>query len=448
MINLPKQVNLALCLIEENGYEAFIVGGCVRDYLLGKEPMDIDITTSAKPSIIMEIFRQYTTIPTGLKHGTVTVIIDSIHLEITTYRIEGEYIGNRKPKDVSFTLDIKEDLKRRDFTINAIAYHPLKGFIDPYGGEADIKNKVIRAVGQGSKRFEEDALRILRGVRFSSTLGFSIEENTFFSMEEKKDLLKNISVERVYCELCKTLLGDNVKNAFEKSSSIWGVVIPEILEMVDFQQNNNYHIYDVFIHTLVAVENTKKILHLRLASFFHDIGKPYTYTIDEKGVGHFYSHPDKSHSITKDILNKLKCDNATKDKVLTLVKYHDTPIICSNKNIKRWLNKLSPELFFDLLDLKKADNLGQNPKYHTRQEELEDIKILAKEIIEERQCFSLKDLEINGRDLICLGYKGREIGEGLNTILEKVMNNKIENRKEILIEYVKDIKQNKGSKKC
>ena len=441
MIILPKQATTALELLESKGFEGFVVGGCVRDFLLKKTPEDIDITTNAKPNIVMEIFSNYKVIETGLKHGTVTVIIESLPIEITTYRIDGEYTDNRRPDKVAFTEDICEDLARRDFTMNAIAYNPAYGFIDPYGGKSDIEAKLIRAVGKADRRFKEDALRILRGIRFASTLGFEIETETFKAMDEHKDLLKTISFERIYSEFCKTLLGENLKPVFSKTAGIWGMIIPEILPMVGFSQNNYHHIYDVLTHTLVTVNATPPLIHLRLAAFFHDIGKPPTYSEDEKGVGHFYGHPEQSVLITADILHRLRCDNETSHKVLELIKYHDVQIECTEKCIKRWFGKLSPELFFDLLELKKADNLAQSPRYIGRQEELKKLQILTENIIVAGECFSLRDLKVNGRDFIELGYSGKEIGTALNLLLEKVVDGEIENNR---VDLLKFLKNNRG----
>lgn len=437
MIILPKQIETILQMLETNGYEGFIVGGCVRDYLLNQNPKDIDITTNAKPQIVMEIFRNYKVIATGLKHGTITVIIESMPIEITTYRIDGAYSDNRHPDTVSYTSNIEDDLARRDFTMNAIAYNPHFGFVDPYGGSVDIQNQIIRAVGNAQIRFEEDALRILRGLRFSSTLGFTIEHQTFQAMTKTKQRLQTISAERIYVEFGKTLLGGKVKDCFLQSVHIWGAVIPEILPMVGFEQNNPHHVYDVFTHTLIALENTPNELHLRLTAFFHDIGKPHTYTVDEQGVGHFYGHPAESVRIAQAILERLRCDNSTKDNVLTLVKYHDATLVPKKKNIKRWFTKLTPTLFFDLLAIKKADNLAQNPQFLIPQETFDTLNNIAQEIITNQECFSLKDLAVNGTDLIQLGYTGKEIGTILNQLLECVINDVIENDRSILLQSLK-----------
>lgn len=437
MIFLPEPIKTVLHTLEVNGYDGFIVGGCVRDYLLNLEPKDFDVTTNATPQTVMHIFQDYTVIETGIKHGTVTVIVGSLPIEITTYRIDGAYSDNRHPDSISYADKIEDDLARRDFTMNAIAYNPKIGLIDPFHGKTDIQNKCIRSVGNAKNRFEEDSLRILRGLRFSSTLGFTIEDQTFQAMSETKQLLQLISAERIYIEFGKSLLGSHVKKCFLQSSHIWGVIIPELLPMVNFEQNNPHHIYDVFTHTLIVVENTPKIQHLRIAAFFHDIGKPHTYTVDEQKIGHFYGHPEKSVQIAKSVLTRLKCDNSTKEKALTLIQYHDVPIETNKRIIKRWFNKISPELFFDLIALKKADNSAKHPRHFIQQETFDTLKQIAQEIITNHECFSLKDLAISGNDLIRLGYSGKEIGALLDDLLNKVIDGDIKNEKTILLHSLK-----------
>ncbi len=432
MMNLPPQVLTALAILEENNFDGFVVGGCVRDFLLEKIPSDFDVTTNALPQAVVQIFKDYKVIETGLKHGTVTVIIDSLHIEITTYHS----LENCTEKIFS-AGKIEDDLAKRDFTINAIAYSPKVGFVDPFGGKIAIENKKIEAVGSATERFSEDPLRILRALRFATTLGFEIEKSTAEVMFFSKEKLKNISVERIHSEFCKALLGENFKKVFLNYSEILGAVLPEILPMVNFNQNNPHHIYDVFTHSLVAVENVPAVLHLKLAAFFHDIGKPSSYSVDEKNVGHFYGHPEKSFEITKEILTRLKVDNATKEKVLTLVKFHDAPILNDCKNIKKWLRKISAELFFDLILLKKADNLAQNPEYNSRQAELETVRKLAEKIVAEEACFKLKDLAVGGNDLLNLGYCGKEIGEILNLFLDKVISEELQNDRDVLLNSLK-----------
>lgn len=437
-MTISKQGNIAIELLQNNGYEAYYVGGCVRDYLMEKQPSDIDITTSAEPQETIRVFKDYKVIETGLKHGTVTVIINFLPLEITTFRIDGDYSDNRRPDNVNFTKSLKLDLARRDFTMNAIAYNPQSGFVDYFGGENDIQNKVVCCVGNAKERFGEDSLRILRAVRFSSQLGFEIERETRKALLTQKELLKNISAERVSTELQKLLLGENIKEVFMQYADIIGAVIPEILPMRGFEQRTPYHIYDILIHSIVAVQNIDNIPYLKVAALLHDIGKPQTFSKDENGIGHFYGHAEISMKLADVILSRLKLDNFTKQRVTTLIKYHNAPIEPNEKAVKRWLNKLTPEVFFELLELKRADILAQSLAYLDRQQTISKVTEIANKIIAQGECFSLKDLKINGNDLIALGIpKGKEIGETLNKLLELVIDNKLENNYQSLTDFVK-----------
>ncbi len=439
-MDLPKQVITALALLNQGGYSAHCVGGCVRDFLMGKTPKDMDIATSARPQEMKQIFSNCHVIETGISHGTLTVIMDSLPMEITTYRIDGEYADHRRPNSVTFTEDLCADLSRRDFTINAMAYHPELGLSDPFGGQKDIQNKIIRCVGQGDVRFEEDALRIMRALRFSSTLGFSIEGNTAQAMDNQKHLLDKISVERIAAELSKLLMGQNVLQVLTECAPILcTAVLPELAPMVGFEQKSKYHLYDVYDHTARVVEAVADKPHLKLAALLHDTGKPYTFSVDKKGYGHFYGHAQVSIEITQKILNRLKFDNATKEKVCTLVEYHDVQIGRNERSVRKWLNRLTPDIFFDLLLLKRADNLAQNPAF-SRQQEINTLEALAEKIIKERQCFSMDSLAIGGSDLLTLGLKeGRQIGEIKNTLLKLVIEGKLQNDREVLLTYAKKI---------
>lgn len=438
---LPEQIDIALDLLENGGFETFLVGGCVRDHLMGREQKDYDITTEATPEQVIKVFDNYKVIETGIKHGTVTVIIDSLPLEITTYRQDGDYTDNRRPESVSFTKKMEEDVKRRDFTINSVCYNPKAGFVDLFGGIEDIKNKVIRAVGDSEQRFSEDALRILRAIRFSAQFGFEIEENTQEAIFKTKSLLEKISAQRIAKELNMTLAGENMQTVFLKYYEIFGIVIPEILPAANFNQRTKYHCYDVLEHCIIAAQKVKNKPYLKLAALFHDIGKPSVFSIDKNGAGHFYGHTGQSILLTDKILSRLKYDNLTKNKVLTLIKYHDIPIKDNEKAVKRWFNKLEPDLFFDLIELKKADCLAQSSEFRSRIHELESVVKTAQKIIEEKQCFSLKSLCINGNDLRDLGIReGREIGKILNIILDLIIEGKLNNNKEELLDYVSKIK--------
>lgn len=426
--------------MHDAGHEAYLVGGCVRDAIMGNEINDFDITTSATPDEMKVAFANERTFDTGIKHGTITLYYNHENIEITTYRVDGEYIDNRHPENVEFTKSLKNDLMRRDFTMNAIVYNENEGYVDIFGGVSDIENKIIRAIGDPVKRFNEDALRILRGIRFSSTLGFTIEENTKKAMLECKDLLHNISAERISVEINKMLLGKNVKNAILENYEILGEIIPELKQMHGFDQKNPWHIYDVLTHTAIAVENTPLKLHLRLSALLHDTGKVHTFTADENGTGHFYNHGEKSTEIAQAYLNNYKYDNATKEKVLKLVKIHDMRIEEDKLFIKKQLNRLGTERFFDLVDLQEADNLAQNPE-KTRLEHFKILREIANEILNENECTSLKTLAINGSDLIKDGHTpGKNLGIILDTILSEVIEEKLPNEKEALLKRARELK--------
>lgn len=433
---LPLYGQKAIEILEKAGFEAYAVGGCVRDFLLGKIPLDIDITTSALPNDIINVFSDFKVIKTGLKHGTVTVIIDSNPIEITTFRIDGKYNDLRHPENISFTKDIFEDLKRRDFTINAIAYNPKSGFKDPFGGKSDIKNKIIKAVGDAESRFSEDALRILRALRFSSDLGFSIEKKTSESIHKCKNLLKNISFERINKEFNGIICGKNAEKVLFDFKDTIGVFIPEIKPMIGFDQQNPHHIYDVYVHTLKVTANVPQEKIIRLCAFFHDIGKPFVFTKDQKGIGHFYLHQKKSVEIALNVLNRLRYDKKTIHDVTEIIKYHDIPLK-TEKEVKKWLGYYGDENFIRLLSIKKGDILAQSPKYLDNLEKLQKIYNIYNEIKTKNDCIKISDLKINGTDLIALGFKeGKKIGETLNLILEQIIDGNLKNEKKDILDFL------------
>ena len=443
MIRLPKQVIAALRLLEESGHEAYIVGGCVRDYIMGIEPHDYDITTSALPEETKQVFSGYQVIDTGIKHGTVTVVIDHEPIEITTFRIDDDYLDGRHPSKVRFTKSLKEDAARRDFTMNAIAMDYRGNLYDYFGGKEDIDKGIIRCVLEPAARFREDALRIMRALRFSSVTGFNIEAKTHEAMRDSKELLLKISAERIREELVKLLCGKNVKKILMEDVDILAVFMPELAKMKGFDQRNPHHVFDVLEHTAEVVQMAKKEPVIRLAALFHDIGKPECFTVDEKGIGHFYGHGAISTEITRSVMNRLKFDNDTKKKVLELVENHDAPIEPSERAVKRVLNKLSQEQFFNLIELKRADNLGQSRDFRDRQLYYDRLVEIAGEIIAQEQCFSLKDLCVNGRDLISIGFKpGKGIGEMLKFLLDEVIDGKIENERQKLLDLAQKKKKN------
>ena len=442
MINLPKPIEKALYMIEEAGYQGYIVGGCVRDAIMGIAPHDYDITTSAMPNETKSIFDEYKVIETGIKHGTVTVLMEGYPLEITTFRVEGEYLDGRRPSNVAFTRSLKEDVARRDFTMNAMAMDVRGQVYDYFSGRDDIAKGIIRAVGNPRERFQEDALRIMRALRFSAKTGFKIEEKTSTALFQCKDSLLHISAERIREELVGLLLGKAVKKVLIEYLDILTVVIPELQPLKGFDQKSKWHIYDVLEHTAVSVEAAPAEEHLRIAMLLHDIGKPKCFSIGDDGEGHFYGHANLSMDMARDILNRLKFDNETKDRVLRAIKYHDVQIEPATKQVKRALNKYTAEGFFDLVAVKRADNLAQNPNLAERQGYLDSLVQIAEEIIKEEQCFSLKDLAVNGRDLIEMGMKpGKEIGQVLDALLEAVIEEKLPNDKAEMLKFAQKIKK-------
>lgn len=431
-INIPDGANLLIHTLQDNGYSAYVVGGCVRDSILGREPHDWDICTSATPEQMIKVFKGRRVIETGLQHGTITVVVDKIPYEITTYRIDGDYSDNRRPDSVTFTDNLIEDLKRRDFTINAMAYNDTQGLVDPFGGIDDIKYGKIQCVGSAKERFNEDALRILRAIRFASQLEFSIEPEIDWQIHQLYKNLENISVERINSEFCKIASFDNFCVELLLYKDVFSLFIPELKDMIDFPQNNPWHIYNVFGHTVHAVaECDSKDLTTRLAVFFHDFGKPHSYQDGEDGIRHFKGHAKVSAEMTDSIMKRLRFDNDTRNKVVELVKYHDATFPVGKKYVKKWLNKIGEEQFGRLLKLKEADNKAQNLEHsNERIGELHEIESLIDEVLKEQECFSLKDLAVKGEDLINIGYKpGRALGAALRGLLDCVIAEEVENNK-------------------
>lgn len=441
-INIPVQVQYILNKLESNGYEAYIVGGCVRDSLLLIKPHDYDIATSAKPEEIIRLFKHEKTIPTGLQHGTVTVVLNEESYEITTFREDGAYSDNRHPDSVKFVTDIKSDLSRRDFTINAMAYNPKTGLIDPYGGARDLSNKTIRCVGVAKDRFSEDPLRILRAIRFSVTYGFTVELGTEYEIHRHKDKLINISKERIRDEFCKMVSSVSGSKRLLMYGDVLSVFIPELKEAIYFDQKNPYHDYDVYEHSILALNSCYvQVMILRLAIFFHDIGKPYCYQDGEDGVRHFKGHGKVSADLTNSIMKRLKFDNDTREKVVQLVFYHEATLVKNKSNIKRWLNNIGEEQFRRLCLLRICDLYGQklDGNYNSdRINEIYDISTMINNILSEQECFSLKDLAINGNDVkVCMHInEGKEIGQWLQRILSLVIDGDLKNDKEELIRYM------------
>lgn len=436
---LSKKVTLAMEKLEDAGFEAYLVGGSLRDILMGREVHDFDITSSAKPEEVMEVFSDFKVIPTGLKHGTVTVLVEDEPLEITTFRSESGYSDGRHPDSVSFAKSVEDDLGRRDFTMNAMACRINGELFDLFGGQKDIADKLVRTVGNAKERFSEDGLRILRAIRFAAVLGFEVEAGTKNAIHQMGYMIEKVSEERIVSEFNKIMLSEKPSTYLREYKDIICIFIPELEACIGFDQKNHHHVYDVFEHTLRVVDNMPPKLSLRLATLFHDISKPICFEIGSDGEGHFYGHASKSAEMAENILRRLKYDNVTITDVCQLVKYHDHQIENSDKIIKRMLRRLGEKGFFDILDLKRADNLGQSEEFRYRQDILQELENSARRILDEKACFSIKDMAINGSDLIKLGMvQGPEIGEVLEMLLDRMISGEIKNDRQELIACLKD----------
>lgn len=435
-IDIPCEVKEILSEINNAGYEAYIVGGCVRDFLLGKEPNDWDITTSAKPEEVKKIFRR--TVDTGLQHGTVTVLKNGQGYEVTTYRIDGEYLDGRHPKEVIFTGNLKQDLMRRDFTINAMAYHPELGLVDEFGGMADLENKIIRCVGSAKERFGEDALRMMRAIRFAAQLGYEIEDETKAAIGEMADNLEMVSAERIQVELTKLLVSDNPEMfRLFYETGLTKVFLPEFDETMETPQNNPFHCFSVGEHILHSLKWIPPVKHLRLTMLLHDIAKPLCRTTDETGRDRFLGHQETGRDMAKEILKRLKFDNETITKVSGLIEFHDYKIEPGEKAVRRALHRIGEEFFPDLFLVKEADIAAKNP---VLQEEkmaaLSEVRKVYEAVLEKQQCVNLKSLAVNGKDLIAAGFApGKEIGNILQKMLADVLEEPSHNDKDYLLAH-------------
>lgn len=434
MISLPYDVKEIISKLNNEGFEAYAVGGCVRDSILGRIPNDWDITTSANPMEVKRIFKR--TVDTGLKHGTVTVLMGSEGYEVTTYRIDGEYEDGRHPKEVAFTSNLKEDLLRRDFTINAMAYNDTDGLVDIFGGMEDIERKVIRCVGNPVERFTEDALRLFRAIRFAAQLGYDIEPETYKAIGELAPTLSKISAERIQTELTKTITSNHpemIETAYELG--LTKVFMPELDVCFETSQNNPHHCFTVGDHIMKTVCEIRNDKVLRLAMLFHDIGKPLCKTTDDKGIDHFHGHPVKSQEMSKEILRRLKYDNDTIDKVSRLVRYHDERIEPGEKYIRRAINRVGVVAFPDIFEVWKADILGQSD--YQKDEKFARLKTNREDyesVVSKNQCVELKNLAVTGSDLIKNGIKpGPEIGRILNEMLLEIIDEPEKNNREYLL---------------
>lgn len=440
-IKIPTDVKFILNTLNKNNYKAYIVGGSVRDSILNRPVHDWDITTSATPEQVMEVFKNEQIIPTGLQHGTVTIMLNRIGYEVTTFRIDGNYSDGRRPDSVKFTDDIVKDLSRRDFTINAIAYNDEVGLVDPFNGMEDLKNHIMRCVGNPKERFSEDILRTLRLWRFCIQLGFYPNNSTSNAAKEilEMGLLKTVSYERIQTEFIKAIQGD--KGVFITQPDYFlESIIPEWKDM-NFPQNNPYHIYNVRNHSLCAYDclDDSADTITRIATLLHDIGKPHCYQDGEDGIRHFKGHGKVSADMTNDIMKRLRFDNDTREKVVELVYYHDATFEVGTKYIKRWLNKIGEEQFRKLLKVRRADIKAHNPIYEKeRLDKIDKIEELLDKVLLEKACFSLKDLAINGNDIkeTMQIKEGKDIGYWLNEILNQVINGELNNNKDELVNWM------------
>lgn len=431
-MHLPQNVLTCMATLHEAGHRVYAVGGCVRDALLGLTPQDYDLCTDATPEQMREIFCDFRLVLSGEKHGTVGVVLDGEVIEITTFRTEGGYDDNRHPGWVRFVPRVEEDLARRDFTVNAMAYHPAEGYIDPFGGQADLKNGVLRAVGDPATRFTEDALRILRGARFAAKYRLIPEENTFSAMVQLRHLMESLARERVFEELCKLLLAATADDLLRFAPLITAV-IPELESQIGFDQRNIHHAYDLFTHTAHVTANTPANLVLRWTGLLHDAGKVPSFSVDENGHGHFYGHAKPSAAIADQVLLRLKAPTALREEVVQLCQLHMTLIPAEKKVVRRWLGKLGTERMQTLLTFQQADSSGKGICEEKELEQFSILRSLIDQILQENACFCLKDLAINGHDLQALGYQGKAIGQCLQFLLEQVIDERLPNEKSALL---------------
>ena len=430
---LPNYVLTCMQALEAAGFQVYAVGGCVRDALLGLTPHDYDLCTDATPEQMQQVFQNFSLVRSGEKHGTIGVILDHQVVEITTFRTEGGYTDSRHPGWVRFVPNLEDDLARRDFTVNAMAYSPKTGYMDPFGGRADLENRVLRAVGCPEQRFAEDALRILRGARFAARFNLTPEETTEQAMLRLAPSMEQLARERVFEELCKLLLWATAEDLC-RYAPIITAVIPELASQVGFDQRNPHHAYDLFTHTAHVTANTPAELSLRWAGLLHDVGKVPSFFTDEAGRGHFYGHAKPGAEIANEVLLRLKAPTALREEVVQLCQLHMTLIVPEKKVVRRWLNKLGPALLEKLLTFQAADMSGKGIIEGDELEQFPKLRAIIQEILAENACFSLKDLAVNGHDLIALGFAGKQIGQCLQYLLEQVMEEVLPNEQGALLD--------------
>lgn len=433
---IPENVEFIINRLENAGYEAFCVGGSVRDSVMNTTPGDWDITTSALPEETKLLFNNFKTVDTGIKHGTITIVIEKKHYEVTTFRIDGEYNDNRHPENVLFTKKLRDDLSRRDFTINALAYNNKTGLVDLFGGQEDIYNSIIRTVGEPEKRFNEDGLRIMRALRFASVLGFDIEDKTKKAIHENKNLLKNISAERLTVELTKLICGKNAFKILMEFSDVISVFIPEIAPAVGFKQYGKKHAYDVWEHICHTVDTIPSDKTLRLTMLLHDLGKVPTHKLNEKNESTFKNHAITGGEMAKAILTRLKMDKKTINRVSFLVSNHDFEPPETKILLKKHLKTKTPEDIRTLLIIKKSDRGALSESFRDISRETERCLTWLKEIEENEECCTLSQLNISGKDLLNKGFSGEEIGKTLDALLDAVIEGKVQNTKDDLLTYI------------
>ena len=432
---LPDYILSCIQALENAGFAAYAVGGCVRDDCLGLTPHDFDLCTAALPEETESIFANRRLVLAGKKHGTVGVVTEQGVVEITTFRTEAGYADNRHPDAVAFVTDIEMDLARRDFTVNAMAYSPVRGFADPFGGRVDLQNRVLRAVGDPATRFQEDSLRILRGIRFAARFGLEIQPETENAMIACAPLMENLARERVFDELCKLLVYVTAEDLL-RFAPILSQVIPELKPTIGFHQHSKHHAYDLFTHIAHVCGSVPPDMAQRWAALLHDIGKVSTFTLDEQGQGHFYGHAQESAQMADTILRRLKAPNDLREQVVFLIDKHMTKLEPEKKRLRRWIGKFGPEAMEQLLLLQESDMGSKGTGKPENMEQFDQLRALMQEIREENACLSLKDLAVNGHDLMALGYSGKAIGQTLHRLLEQVLDEQLPNEKEALLKFL------------
>ncbi len=434
-MTLPESVSSCIAMLENAGYAAWCVGGCVRDDCLGRTPADYDLCTAALPEETERVFAAFPLVLAGKKHGTVGVVREDGVVEITTFRTEGAYHDNRHPDWVRFVPRVEEDLARRDFTVNAMAWSPTRGFADPFGGREDLQNKVLRAVGDPVQRFREDSLRILRGVRFAVRYGLAVEETTMAAMLSQAPLMENLARERVCVELCKLLPLVTAEDLL-RFAPILGAVLPPVAAEIGFQQHSPHHKYDVFTHTAHVVAGVPGDLTLRWAALLHDIGKVPTFTRDENGRGHFYGHAAAGAELADELLRSLKAPTALREQVTLLIGQHMTPLTEDKKLLRRRMSRLGVDTVWQLLALQRADFGSKGVLEPRLSGEFDKIEDMIREIEAENACLKISDLAVNGYDLMALGIQGKAIGETLSHLLDQVLEESLPNEHQALLDYL------------